>query len=128
MPELALTVDYLKSDSFCRKIERLVQDEQFPRKQAWQTLYWKVEDAENDGYPVFTDQDPRYTGVESVVSGVRIYPTTVSGELFVCGAESPIYICNPCRAYRFDYRSDRRNYSRGYVETGSRCLFGEDGR
>ena len=29
-----------------------------------------------------------------MVSGVRIYPTTVSGELFVCGAESPIYICN----------------------------------
>lgn len=89
----ALTVDYMKSTAFAARLNDWSKTNN-SSETGWQTLYWKVEDAENDGYPVFTDQDPGYTGVESVVSGVRIYPTTVSGELFVCGAESPIYICN----------------------------------
>lgn len=89
----ALTVDYMKSTAFAARLNDWSKTNN-SSETGRQTLYWKVEDAENDGYPVFTDQDPGYTGVESVVSGVRIYPTTVSGELFVCGAESPIYICN----------------------------------
>lgn len=89
----ALTVDYMKSTAFAARLNDWSKTNN-SLETGRQTLYWKVEDAENDGYPVFTDQDPGYTGVESVVSGVRIYPTTVSGELFVCGAESPIYICN----------------------------------
>lgn len=89
----ALTVDYMKSTAFAVRLNDWSKTNN-SSETGRQTLYWKVEDAENDGYPVFTDQDPGYTGVESVVSGVRIYPTTVSGELFVCGAESPIYICN----------------------------------
>lgn len=89
----ALTVDYMKSTAFAARLNDWSKTNN-SSETGRQTLYWKVEDAENDGYPVFTDQDPGYTGVESVASGVRIYPTTVSGELFVCGAESPIYICN----------------------------------
>lgn len=89
----ALTVDYMKSTAFAARLNDWSKTNN-SSETGWQTLYWKIEDAENDGYPVFTDQDPGYTGVESVASGVRIYPTTVSGELFVCGAESPIYICN----------------------------------
>lgn len=89
----ALTVDYMKSTAFAARLNDWSKTNN-SSETGRQTLYWKVEDAENDGYPVFTDQDPGYTGVESVVSGVRIYPTTVSGELFVCGAESPIYIYN----------------------------------
>ncbi len=89
----ALTVDYMKSTAFAVRLNDWSKTNN-SSETGRQTLYWKVEDAENDGYPVFSDQDPGYTGVESVVSGVRIYPTTVSGELFVCGAESPIYICN----------------------------------
>lgn len=89
----ALTVDYMKSTAFAARLNDWSKTNN-SSEIGWQTLYWKIEDAENDGYPVFTDQDPGYTGVESVASGVRIYPTTVSGELFVCGAESPIYICN----------------------------------
>lgn len=89
----ALTVDYMKSTAFAVRLNGWSKTNN-SSETGRQTLYWKVEDAENDGYPVFSDQDPGYTGVESVVSGVRIYPTTVSGELFVCGAESPIYICN----------------------------------
>lgn len=89
----ALTVDYMKSTAFAARLNDWSKTNN-SSETGWQTLYWKVEDAENDGYPVFTDQDPGYTGVESVVSGVRIYPTTVSGELFVCGAESPIYVYN----------------------------------
>lgn len=89
----ALTVDYMKSTAFAARLNDWSKTNN-SSETGRQTLYWKVEDAENDGYPLFTDQDPGYTGVESVVSGVRIYPTTVSGELFVCGAESPIYICN----------------------------------
>lgn len=89
----ALTVDYMKSTAFAARLNDWSKTNN-SSETGRQTLYWKVEDAENDGYPVFTDQDPGYTGVESVMSGVRIYPTTVSGELFVCGAESPIYICN----------------------------------
>lgn len=89
----ALTVDYMKSTAFAARLNDWSKTNN-SSETGRQTLYWKVEDAENDGYPVFTDQDPGYTGVESVVSGVRIYPMTVSGELFVCGAESPIYICN----------------------------------
>lgn len=89
----ALTVDYMKSTAFAARLNDWSKTNN-SSETGRQTLYWKIEDAENDGYPVFTDQDPGYTGVESVVSGVRIYPTTVSGELFVCGAESPIYICN----------------------------------
>lgn len=89
----ALTVDYMKSTAFAVRLNDWSKTNN-SSETGWQTLYWKVEDAENDGYPVFTDQDPGYTGVESVVSGVRIYPTTVSGELFVCGTESPIYVYN----------------------------------
>ena len=89
----ALTVDYMKSTGFAARLNDWSKTNN-SSETGRQPLYWKVEDAENDGYPVFTDQDPGYTGVESVVSGVRIYPTTVSGELFVCGAESPIYIYN----------------------------------
>lgn len=89
----ALTVDYMKSTAFAARLNDWSKTNN-SSETGRQTLYWKVEDAENDGYPVFTDQDPGYTGVESVVSGVRIYPTTVSGELFVCGAESPIYVYN----------------------------------
>jgi len=88
-----LTVDYMKSTAFAVRLNDWSKTNN-SSETGWQTLYWKVEDAENDGYPVFTDQDPGYTGVESVVSGVRIYPTTVSGELFVCGTESPIYVYN----------------------------------
>ena len=59
-----------------------------------ETLYWKVDAQLNDGYPVFTDEDPGYSAVESAKVDVRIYPTAVSGTLYVSGAEEPVYIYN----------------------------------
>lgn len=43
---------------------------------------------------MFTDEDPGYSAVESAETGVRIYPTVVSSELYVSGADEPVSFYN----------------------------------
>lgn len=56
-------------------------------------FYWMVDAAQNEGYPVLTEEDPGYSAIESTMSAqVRIYPTVVDHQLYVSGAEQTIYL------------------------------------
>lgn len=88
----ALSAEEMKSEAFAALLNDEVKAHNAMYDNVYGCLFWKVDAQFNDGYPVFTDQDPGYTAVESVKADVRIYPTAVSGILYVNGAETAIYV------------------------------------
>ncbi len=90
----ALSAGEMKSESFAALLNNEVNAHNALYDTRYGLLYWKVDAQLNDGYPVFTDEDPGYSAVESAKVDVRIYPTAVSGTLYVSGAEEPVYIYN----------------------------------
>lgn len=89
----ALSAGEMKSEAFAALLNTWTKNNN-ASESGRETLYWKVDAQLNDGYPVFTDEDPGYSAVESAKVDVRIYPTAVSGTLYVSGAEEPVYIYN----------------------------------
>lgn len=90
----ALSAGEMKSESFAALLNNEVNAHNALYDTRYGLLYWKVDAQLNDGYPVFTDEDPGYSAVESAKVDVRIYPTAVSGTLYVSGVEEPVYIYN----------------------------------
>lgn len=86
------SAEEMKTEAFAAGLNAAVTAHNTDYAEAWNFLYWKVDPELNDGYPVFTEQDPGYTAVESATTHVRVYPTAVSGNLYVEGAESTIYL------------------------------------
>lgn len=86
------SAEEMKTEAFAAGLNTAVSAHNTDYAGTWDFLYWKVDPGLNDGYPVFTEQDPGYTAVESVKADVRIYPTAVSGILYVNGAETAIYV------------------------------------
>ena len=86
------SAEEMKTEAFAAGLNTAVTAHNTDYAGAWNFLYWKVDPELNDGYPVFTEQDPGYTAVESATTHVRVYPTAVSGNLYVEGAESTIYL------------------------------------
>lgn len=88
----ALSADEMKTRTFAAGLNNWTRAYNATNTEH-KAFYWMVDAAQNEGYPVLTEEDPGYSAIESTMSAqVRIYPTVVDHQLYVSGAEQTIYL------------------------------------
>lgn len=88
----ALSADEMKTRTFAAGLNNWTRAYNVTNTEH-KAFYWMVDAAQNEGYPVLTEEDPGYSAIESTMSAqVRIYPTVVDHQLYVSGAEQTIYL------------------------------------
>lgn len=88
----ALSADEMKTRTFAAGLNNWTRAYNATNTEH-KAFYWMVDVAQNEGYPVLTEEDPGYSAIESTMSAqVRIYPTVVDHQLYVSGAEQTIYL------------------------------------
>ncbi len=88
----ALSADEMKTRTFAAGLNNWTRAYNATNTEH-KAFYWMVDAAQNEGYPVLTEEGPGYSAIESTMSAqVRIYPTVVTSQLYVSGAEQPVYL------------------------------------
>lgn len=88
----ALSADEMKTRTFAAGLNNWTRAYNATNTEH-KAFYWMADAAQNEGYPVLTEEDPGYSAIESTMSAqVRIYPTVVDYQLYVSGAEQTIYL------------------------------------
>lgn len=88
----ALSADEMKTRTFAAGLNNWTRAYNATNTEH-KAFYWMADAAQNEGYPVLTEEDPGYSAIESTMSAqVRIYPTVVDHQLYVSGAEQTIYL------------------------------------
>ena len=88
----ALSADEMKTRTFAAGLNNWTRAYNATNTEH-KAFYWMADAAQNEGYPVLTEEDPGYSAIESTMSAqVRIYPTVVDNQLYVSGAEQTIYL------------------------------------
>ena len=88
----ALSADEMKTRTFAAGLNNWTRAYNATNTEH-KAFYWMADAAQNEGYPVLTEEDPGYSAIESTMSAqIRIYPTVVDYQLYVSGAEQTIYL------------------------------------